>query len=239
MRTLKRREYHSRRGATGVRLPAVDNLPSKSRPKRQARIERRQLRKLKSTGLFKGKIDLRKPPTPAAKRALRRFRAVIEGKAKVLKPKSPKSYRKVFRVVGNKVIVPRRKGERLYVRKDGKIVTQRKIAGQSQTGVYKKLDEITEEKRMYILPLNRGHKGLEFYKFNSKEELEKFVYETSPKVGETFKRYADYVIEVDPGNVPVISEEEGYGEKDYFEEILRQKLNARHAARRGKARRKK
>ncbi len=165
-------------------------------------------------------MDLRKPPTPAQKRAIKRYADVISGRAKVLKPKNPKSYRRLFKVSGNRVIVPRRKGERVKVGREGYIEVARKIGGRKRTGRYKKISELIEGGgKLYFLPLMHGS-GIEWYQFGSRDELNKFVFETSPKVGETFKNFASYVLEVSE-----LAYDEG-GE-EYLEEKLDRQIARR------------
>lgn len=172
---------------------------------------------------------MRRAPSPGAKRALKRFAAVIAGKAVVLKPAKAKSYGKIFKRVGNKVIVPRRKGERVRVDKKGVIRITRKIGGRTVQGRYRKLAELDAGVgKIYALPLGNG-----WQKFDSKAELERFVYVVSPKVGETYKNWSDYVVELDVGD-----DDDEDNDNDRFDKALRRQLNKRIRKRRA-ARRKK
>ena len=217
-------------------------MPKPVRTKAQVRKDRAQLKKLKSTGLFKGKIDARKPPSAAQKRALKRYADVISGKAAVVKPKNPKSYKGTFKVVGDKVIVPKR-GGRVRVDKEGVIRTTRKIAGKVRQARYSRLDRIMNGEgkpgAIYVLPLMHGS-DIHYYKFNNAEELRQFVFETSPKVGQTFKNWASYVLEVDEAKMDRAIERGDVGdEEEYFDEQALRYLRslarrkAARAARRG------
>jgi hypothetical protein len=97
-----------------------------SRSKAQAARDKKALKTLKASGLYSGKTDLRRSPTPYQKSQIRRFADVITGKATVVRPKSPSAYRGKFDVKGDKVIVPRAKGERIGLSKTGKITRTRK-----------------------------------------------------------------------------------------------------------------
>jgi hypothetical protein len=97
-----------------------------SRTKAQAARDKKALQTLKNTGLYNGKIDLRKAPTPYQKGQIRKFADVIAGKASVVRPKNPSAYRGKFVTKGDKVIVPRAKGERIGLSKTGKITRTRK-----------------------------------------------------------------------------------------------------------------
>lgn len=206
-------------------------MPSKIRTRAQAKRDRVALRRLKSTGLFKGKIDARKPPTPAAKRAIGRYADVLKGRAKVLKPKNPKSYKGTFRVVGDKVIVPRRKGQRVKVGKQGEIEVARKVGGKMRRGRFKRLAELATEDKVFLLPLRRGD-GLTWMKFDTRGELDKFVFETSPKVGATYKNYANYILEMDAATY----DEGGYYEDEGEDNVELERALELQLARRRRAR---
>ena len=204
-------------------------MVSKSRSRSQVKKDKIAQRKLRSTGLFKGKIDLRKPPTASQKRALKKYADVIAGRAKVLTPKNPKSYKGVFRVVGDKVIVPRRRGQRVKVSKSGEIEVARNVGGKMQRGKFRKLAEITTGKgKVYLLPLAR-HDGIEWMKFDSLEEMNKFVFETSPKIGATYKNFASYVLEMSA--VTYEQHDEGGDIDEYLDERLLRKIRRRRRAR--------
>jgi len=97
------------------------------RPKKQVRAEKAALRKLRDSGLYSGKVDLRRAATPYQKSLMKKFADVFNGSAAVVAPSDPQSYKRQFKIVGDKVIVPKRKGERISVSKTGKIERSRKI----------------------------------------------------------------------------------------------------------------
>ena len=85
------------------------------------------LKRLKSAGLYSGSTER---VTSAGARALRKYGDVAAGRAKAVKTFSRKhaeSYREQYRVHGKTIIVPREKGERVYLRKStGEIFTRRR-----------------------------------------------------------------------------------------------------------------
>lgn len=191
--------------------------------KRQRKRERAALKKLRDLKLTKsGRYN---PKRKTYYRALfDKFRDVLEGKATVVKPKDAKTYKRQFRVVGDRVVVPRRKGDRVTV-KEGKIRVSRKRGRRRETGTVRPVAEVSPGK-IYVLPLARQD-GIEWHRFKSREDLNAFIYQTSPKIGQTFKNVADYVLEIDDDDIPEDEEE-----SDFFEEALRRQLNRRYRARR-------
>ena len=155
---------------------------------------------------------------------------VIAGRARVLKPAKPRSYKGVFRVVGDKVIVPRKKGQRVRVGRKGEIEVARKIGGKMRRGRFKRIAELAPDK-VYILPLARGD-GIAWMKFDSRDELNKFVFETSPKIGATYKNFASYILEMDATTYE--RREEADELEDYLDARLMRQIRKRRAARRRK-----
>lgn len=100
---------------------------NRSRSKTQVVRDKRQLRKLRDSGLFKGRIDLRKASSKSAKRAIIKFGDVLSGKAAAVRPANPKDYSDRFEVIGKTVIIPKRKGEKIGISKTGKITRIRKV----------------------------------------------------------------------------------------------------------------
>jgi hypothetical protein len=96
------------------------------RTKKQVSADKRALKTLQKTGLYTGKIDFRRAPTPYQKSQIRKFSDVIAGKAAVVRPQDPKAYRDTFRTKGDAVIIPRDKGEKIGLSKTGKITRTRK-----------------------------------------------------------------------------------------------------------------
>jgi hypothetical protein len=138
-----------------------------SRSKAQVVRDKKALQTLKKTGLYGGKIDLRRAPTPYQKSQIRKFADVIAGKAAVVRPKQPSRYRDRFLVKGDKVIVPRRKGERIDVSSTGKITRTRKTptgrrkstvipVGPPRAGRAAIPPPPTDRALVYYLPFRRG-----------------------------------------------------------------------------------
>lgn len=174
-------------------------MPTPKRTKSQIKSDRAKLRKLRASGLFRGKIDLRKPPNSRHRKALKEFADVISGKATVVKPRNPRSYRSLFDVKGDKVIVPRRKGERVRVDKQGNITSTRKVGGRTVKAKFQrskrgeKIARPSEEKQ-YAIPFIRGRdkKGrpiVHWFRFPSYDDLAKFM------AGYDYKDWTDYVVE--------------------------------------------
>jgi hypothetical protein len=170
-------------------------LAKSVRSKKQVRADRAALKKLRESGLFTGKIDLRKPPSRGAKRALAKFADVFSGKAKVVKPADPKAYKGAFRVVGDKVIVPRKKGERVKLDK-GEIVVEKKIRGRTRKQRFLDREKVASGaqplklNRRYGLPFKRGKRDEYTIRwFPSKAELQAFMLEYE------YEDWEDYVIE--------------------------------------------
>lgn len=128
---------------------------------------------------------------------------MVAGKARVLRPKNPSTYKKLFRVSGKNVIVPRRKGERVSVNKSGELVRKRKVAGRRSTGTYKhapRPDQFKPSKRrvVYALPVARGGGAVEWYRYSSWDKLVADMQTGSLK---GYRNFADYVVEetIEPG----------------------------------------
>lgn len=106
-----------------------------------------------------------------------------------------------FRTVGKTVVIPKRKGERFRVTKKGEVKSTQKIGkrkkpvrrtyvpGPVVAGAPSKPDT------QYALPLARGHDEIEWMRFGSRQELEQFIFVTSPKIGESYKKWRDFVVE--------------------------------------------
>jgi hypothetical protein len=103
----------------------------------QAKKQKQSLRKLRDLGLISPKTDLRKAPSKRAISAIRKFQDVLSRKAVIVKPRDPKSYTAGFRVVGDKVIIPRAKGEKIKLSKTGKITKTTKRGNKTITRTIK------------------------------------------------------------------------------------------------------
>lgn len=167
----------------------------KSRSNSQLKKERRALRRLREAGLYTGKLDLRKKPTAYQRKAITKFADVLSGAASVLKPKDAAAYKGLFKTVGDKVIVPRRKGERLSVdKKSGEIIGKRKVRGRTVRSRFKRVKSGETIKRprkseavQYAIPFNRGD-HLEWMRHPSYDALKSFMSEYARYKG--WKKYS-------------------------------------------------
>lgn len=103
-----------------------------SKPPTRSQIKK-DLRKLKSVGLYSG--DLRKKPTRYAIGQTKKFKDVLQKKARVLNAPSrsqAREHKEIFKVKGRKIVVPVRKGERVfYSKKTGEVFSYRKQYGRN------------------------------------------------------------------------------------------------------------
>lgn len=176
------------------------SLPSKTNLKKQ----RAALKKLKSVGLYSGKLPRMNAVgggrlSSYQQKLVKQFDAVAKGRAKVLTPKHPKDYAKLFTVRGNKVIVPKGKGERVTTNKAGNIVRERKgPRGEKIKGVFHRRKPAQmppppppERRIQYAIPfarkLGKNRYRLEWKRFPSYESLASFM-----KTYETEGRYSDW-----------------------------------------------
>jgi len=164
------------------------------RTKRQAKFEKRALKKLVKSGLYTGKIDLRRAPTKYQRQIIVKFSNVVSGKAVAVRPKNPKTYRKLFETRGKIVIVPSRKGEKITVDiKSGEIVGKRKVGKRIVRSRYKHrlpgAKSIRKSNVQYALPFNAGGGETRWQRFPTFDMLEKFM------AGYDYKDWTDYVVE--------------------------------------------
>lgn len=172
-------------------------MANKSRSKSQRRADTRALKVLRDTGLYGGKIDLRKSPTSYQRSQINKFADVISGAAQVVRPADPKSFRSLFRVKGDAVIVPVKKGERATVGPKGGLIIEKKVAGRKVSRRYIKKEKIARPLPLavrkspphrYGLPFNRGKGESQIFWFPSYDELIKFM------AGYNYKDWQNYVI---------------------------------------------
>lgn len=164
---------------------------STARTDKQLRADRKKLREL---GLISKKVNLRKKPNTYQKRLIERYRDLLSGKAKLVELKDKneaKQYKDTFQVVDNKIIVPKRKGERItYNKKTGELKTKRKVAGRTITKTISK-GELGELKfgEYYVIQFGGGQR----FRTNSLKVLQDFMqgYETKPR--NPFKNWRAYV----------------------------------------------
>lgn len=214
-------------------------MPSKARGARQAKRERNAIRKLISTGLYTGKVDLRKvtshqTPTPYQRKLIAKYANVIAGKATVLRPADPKSYGKIFEVKGDAVIIPVRKGETFRVdAKTGRIKGRRR----TRRGTIKQefipikpgaSIKRSKEPTQYAIPFNRGD-HLEWQRHPSFDALKSFMTEYAKYKG--WKKYT--VGERDP---VLLENEMDFEDDEDLTFVLEEKLGPQYGASAGRFR---
>lgn len=151
-------------------------MPNKSNAGKQARIA---LKKLSALGLYKG--DLRKKPTKYGLKRIEHFSDVLKGKATVVTPKSPERFKNIFEVVGDKVIVPRRKGEKITVdKKTREIVSRRKVGNRTveARGMQIRRGQVppkTEYSATYAVPLKAVGGDINWHRFPDRQMLINFM----------------------------------------------------------------
>jgi hypothetical protein len=168
-------------------------MPKSVRTKKQAQFEKRALKKLQSTGLYSGKVDFRKAPTKYQKALIRKFSDVVTGKAAVVKPANPKAYPQ-FKQRAGRVIVPRRKGERITVTKTGEIEGKRRVGRRVVKSKFRhvpKGERVPRSKAgvQYAIPFNSGGGEIRWQRFPDYDTLAKFM------EGYNYKDWPDYVVE--------------------------------------------
>ncbi len=164
-------------------------MPSKNKSSRQGRqASRAALKKLKAAGLYTGKLP-RGKPSEYQQRIIRKFDDVVKGRAAVVKPKDPKSYKTIFQVAGDKVIVPKGKGEKIKLSKSGLIQRERKgPRGEKIVGTFRRMKpterpapEAPAERFQYAIPfarkLGKNRYRLEWKRFPTRESLDAFMME--------------------------------------------------------------
>lgn len=153
-------------------------------------------------------MDLRKPPSKFQRSAIKKFADVISGKAAVVETSKASEYKKAYRTKGNKVVVPRIKGEKVDVDKKGNIVSIRK----TRTGKVrrrhipvKELETTARERRpanvavTYVVPFQRKGGGISWRRFTP-EALRRFIAEygatkKTPEGRQKFKDWLELAIE--------------------------------------------
>lgn len=137
---------------------------------------------------------------------LDRFADVVKGKAAVVRPADPASYKGLFRTKGAAVIVPKKKGETVMVGPRGGLVIEKKVAGHKRTRRYIRKSKLTKDGRRsarhrYGIPFGYSNKIFWFPDFN---ELQKFM------SGYNYKNWHDYVIvETDDDGSQLFVREDG------------------------------
>jgi hypothetical protein len=164
-----------------------------------------QLKRLKSAGLYSGKLPRGNTLTPYQQSLIKKFDAVAKGKATVLQPKDPSSYKRVFQVSGKNVIVPKGKGDKWTVTKSGNVQRARKgPRGEKITFTgwrQKKPGDIpppapAQKRVQYAVPfarkLGKGRYRLVWQRFPTYDELKKFMAEYEKRDEKGRQRYPDW-----------------------------------------------
>lgn len=174
-------------------------MPTKSRTKSQAKFDKRAIKKLQKTGLYTKKVDLRRAPTPYQSRLIARFKAVILGKSVAVKPAHPEKFAGIFQTKGKIVIIPRSKGQKITVDKNGELHGVHDVGGVHIVSKWvpftEKLLENPDPSLQYSIPFIRGRDAsgkaiLEWRNFNA-NTLKRFINEYK---SEKYKDIAKYVV---------------------------------------------
>jgi len=165
------------------------------------RTQKRQLKKLEKLGLYNPKTPIGNEPTRYQKSIIQKYSDVLSGKAVVVKPSNPQSYKNVFDVKGKNVIVPRGKGESIRVNKQGQIKKIRRGPRKekiSSTGVRVPAGKMPVERQgvQYAVPFKRkigkGKYIIEWHRFASYKELSDYMSSYEPN---RYPDWHDYVFE--------------------------------------------
>lgn len=187
------------------------NLPSKSRSRSQAKSDKRAIAKLRDAGLLPAKTSLAKKPTPATRRIINKFKDVVSGKAVAVKPAHPERFKGVYDVKGGVVVIPKRKGERITVDKEGVVRTNLKrgkklVRGRGITRGRGGQFEL-ERGEQIALPYNRGGGEIYWMTFPSIKVMEEME---SPATSVPYAKWRQYAvaisIEDDPNEDSDLSE---------------------------------
>lgn len=182
-------------------------LSNKSERKKQSAA----LKKLRVAGLYTGKLP-RGKPSKYQQSLIKKFDAVIKGKATVVEPKGAKDYRGIYQVSGKKVVVPKGKGEKIKVSKTGNIVRERKgPRGEKITGTLRRhklgttpAKPAPQRRVQYAIPFARkvahNRYRLEWHRFPSWESLATFMSEYEK---ERYPDWKNFVFEEEISDVPL------------------------------------
>jgi hypothetical protein len=171
-------------------------MPTKKRTQSQVRSDRKALRILREKGLLSKSTNLSKKPTRYQRSQINKFADVIAGKAAVVRPKQPSTYKNLYRTKGDKVIVPKRKGEKIHVNRRGEIEGERKVGNRVVRSRHKRLrrgEDVgalpSKSGKQYAIPFNRGGGEIEWKRFPDRDALRDFMQ------GYDYKDWTDYVVE--------------------------------------------
>lgn len=208
-------------------------MANKKRTKVQARADKAALKKLKEVGLLTGKVNLSKAPTRSQRSLINKFADVVSGNAVVVRPKDPKHYKSVFRVKGDAVVIPKRKGERITVdKKTGTIVSKRKVGKRTVTSRGLKVAKGSQIERpkepvQYAVPFKVGADKLHWMRWPNYDEMQKFMHRYETKQDNPYLGWTNYVVE------------EKVGDELDDDELERRLQSQLRRAKRGKSGRKK
>jgi hypothetical protein len=217
------------------------------------------LSRLRDLGLYSGKQDRRKNLSPYQQKLIVKFDDVLKGRARVVEPKAPQSYRGIYKVQGKKVIVPRERGERISVNKQGEIVSRKRgppgfeiyrrgirVPVEMPTGRPAPIPPPAPERRVqYAIPfarkVGRGQYRMEWHRFGNWDDLAAFMAEYEPD------RYGDWREYVFEEEISSLSREERdrqlddalvrHGKVRNADEIIGAGRRVRRARERGRYRR--
>jgi hypothetical protein len=141
-----------------------------------------KVKKLQRAGLL-GKVDFRKHATPAVKRALEKHRSFLIGKETAIQASSigeARALRRKYNLKGRDktILIPREKGERFNVTKQGEITSVRPNPANPKQRIKKTIgrrdikNRTGNEKFYYTLPeRQRGLGRIKRHTFASNDEL--------------------------------------------------------------------
>lgn len=176
-------------------FPSRCKLSKSARSKKQVSADKKALKILQKTGLYRGKIDLRKAPSKYQSGLIKKFSDVISGSAKVIATKAASLYRKIFPTAGKLVAVPAKPSDKLVTDEKGEIVRKRKTGDVERSHRFLSREKVgagtTKLKinRRYGLPFRAGALGHDIRWFPNKKALEVFMTEYE------YEDWEDYVIE--------------------------------------------
>lgn len=175
----------------------------KEKSKARERQAKRDLAILKEKGLYRG--DLRKKTTRYARAQARKFSDVIEGKAAVVNApsyKDAREYKGKFDTKFNKIIVPKKKGERVrYSNKSHAITSTRTEVG---TKIKKMILPKTPERKsdlpkaprgtrtVYAVPFGFGHNAYR-RRWTDFNEMVKDMAPYENKSHNPYKQWQNYI----------------------------------------------
>lgn len=157
-------------------------------------------RRLKELGILVKRTDLRKAPTKHQRKLIREYADLLAGRAAVIEAPSAKAARVAagpLRRVGNKIIVPKAKGDRIRYR-NGQIEVKAKIYGANVTRrpVYEVFESGARkpigDDIQYAIDFHRGSHSPETYRFKTWKELSDFMDRYSHRKRDPWRDWRKY-----------------------------------------------